>query len=741
VPQSTEKETHIHDAKGNVAGLNIVWLRYFNELTRDLHFSTLPLDQSLRVLFDSLLQRLGVDAAAIWTIEEDTKFTKIESSRGLSDRYVRFFNKTDRIRVGKGLVGRVVAERETLYFSSLDEYKDIGISRWNVMLREEGVVSILAAPMFVGAIFVGALTIYYKHEHAFSERERLFMEVLANYLAAIIENVKNYSVIKSDSEELKNEINKLLELQQVVQSLDVHISESIDATLRTLSEYVHEKFRATGIAIFREQDEDLRLHATYNLPREYISYLKEHPYKTGTSSIISRSFVDERAVVADRVFTDEHFDREQSTLMSIVGRTAMGVFPLKVQERVTGVLAVYYDHIHKFSEDEISILNTFAQFLGVSLENLRIFQSLSSEKEKTLSILNSLNDGILVYNLDGNIIQTNPKTEGMLVLSRESLIGLVPAQLAEDPDPARKSVAAISTLRLSDFESQEIIIETPSKVHLRVTHVPLVGENKKKIGSMRILHDITQEKEVEILKSNFVSTVSHQLRTPLTGIKWGIDSLSREAEGGLGEEQRKLTERITASTESLIDLVNDLLDVSRIEEGRFEYKFEMESIESLVRTLIEEFRAMATQKHIEISFEPSHEKLPEVLIDERKFKIALGNIIDNSVKYTPDNGSIKVQLNLGKDSLIIVVSDTGIGISKDNKALIFNKFYRSDEAVKMHTDGSGLGLFIAKQIIDRHNGKIVVDSQIGTGSKFYVHLPIQTETLEQNIKAEQNVFH
>jgi PAS domain S-box-containing protein len=351
--------------------------------------------------------------------------------------------------------------------------------------------------------------------------------------------------------------------------------------------------------------------------------------------------------------------------------------------------------------------------------------TITSEKEKTLSILNSLNDGILVYNLDGNIIQTNPKTEDILVLEQDNVVGLIPAELAADPNPALRSVAAISTLLLSDFESKEMSIETPSRVHLRVTHVPLLGETKQKIGSMRILHDITEEKAVEILKSNFVSTVSHQLRTPLTGIKWGIDSLARGSVGGLPEKKKALAQRITASTESLIELVNDLLDVSRIEEGRFEYEFKVRNVEPMVKDLIKEFKEFADQKGVEISFEPSYEKLPQVLVDERKLKIAIGNIIDNAIRYTPAGGKVKVQMNLGKDSLIIVVSDTGIGISKDSKSFLFNKFYRADAAVKMHTEGSGLGLFISKQIIDRHNGKIVVDSQVDKGSQFYIHLPIQ----------------
>ena len=199
------------------------WFAFLGELSRTINIAPGNLKTILDALVQKLIQRVGVDAIAIWTVEEDTNFMKVESSSGLSERYIRFFNKTDRIRAGKGLVGQVMSSRKSMFFRSIEEYRNIGILRWNKMLEEEGVTAIFAAPMFVGERVVGTFNVYYKKGlHDFNIYEQQFLEVLANHVAIVIENIKNYRVIEEDRKNLKDQIEKLISLQDVIQLLNLH---------------------------------------------------------------------------------------------------------------------------------------------------------------------------------------------------------------------------------------------------------------------------------------------------------------------------------------------------------------------------------------------------------------------------------------------------------------------------------------------------------------------------------------
>ncbi len=380
------------------------------------------------------------------------------------------------------------------------------------------------------------------------------------------------------------------------------------------------------------------------------------------------------------------------------------------------------------SRDEIGDLagsfNQMAEKLMVST------QSLEKEKEQTSAIVSSLGDGLIMYNPKGEINFLNPKAEEILWISRNDVLGKSLDDKYFFSTSLLKNFYDISTFKLKNWETKEYTLEGPRKAVLRITSIMLKGPQKKNIGYMRVLHDITREKEVEAIKSEFVSLASHQLRTPLSAMKWSLSMLSEGLFGKLVSKQKDIVWKISNSNERMIQLVNDLLDVSRIEEGRFGYNFSLESFEDVVKKVAGSFSVQIQEKKLQFSFEYPRDALPKVSVDRGKLEMAVQNLIDNAVKYTSSDGKIKVYLKeTSPDYLAVFIEDTGIGIPKNQQHRIFSKFFRADNAIRFETEGSGLGLYIAQNIVTSHKGKINFKSEENKGSVFYFSLPINPKLM------------
>jgi signal transduction histidine kinase len=238
--------------------------------------------------------------------------------------------------------------------------------------------------------------------------------------------------------------------------------------------------------------------------------------------------------------------------------------------------------------------------------------------------------------------------------------------------------------------------------------------------------------ELDKAKSDFVSVAAHQLRTPLTGIKWSYTALLDADTGSLNPDQKEIIEKGLASITNTIDLINDLLNVAHIEEGKMEFHIKRQPILLLARKAVEGFKLIAEEKKIALSVNiPEDAGFPEANIDADKMGLVFANMLDNAVKYTPNGGRIDFSLSQEQGAIKIVVQDSGIGIPKSQKNRLFTKFFRAENAVGVQTSGTGLGLYMVKKIIDRHGGKIVFDSTEGQGTSFIITIPEQTAKPEK----------
>ncbi len=234
---------------------------------------------------------------------------------------------------------------------------------------------------------------------------------------------------------------------------------------------------------------------------------------------------------------------------------------------------------------------------------------------------------------------------------------------------------------------------------------------------------------LEQAKSQFVSVTTHQLRTPLSAIKWTFHMLLGGSLGPVTGEQRNFLQKGYDSTQRIITIINDLLNVDYIEADQSDYNFLAVNLAELIEGVIFEFINIAESKKIKLGFIKPLNRLPSVVADPVKISMVLENLIDNALKYTPRAGRVTINLgdariNSARPSLEVIVADTGIGIPTVEKDKLFHRFFRGSNAIRLEPDGTGLGLFIARDIIEKHGGEIWFESKDGEGTNFHFTLPI-----------------
>src|SRR3989344_1895122 len=234
---------------------------------------------------------------------------------------------------------------------------------------------------------------------------------------------------------------------------------------------------------------------------------------------------------------------------------------------------------------------------------------------------------------------------------------------------------------------------------------------------------------LEQAKSKFVSVTTHQLRTPLSAIKWTFHMLLGGSLGLVTDEQRNFLQKGYDSTQRIITIINDLLNVDYIEADKSDYNFLAVNLAELIDGIIFEFINIAERKKIKLSFIKPSNRLPSVVADPVKISMVLENLIDNALKYTPRDGRVTIDLsdariNSARPSLEVMVADTGIGVPAVEKDKLFHRFFRGSNAIRLEPDGTGLGLFIARDIVEKHGGEIWFESKDGEGTNFHFTLPI-----------------
>ena len=349
----------------------------------------------------------------------------------------------------------------------------------------------------------------------------------------------------------------------------------------------------------------------------------------------------------------------------------------------------------------------------------------SQEKNKILAVITHFVDGILVFDRNNKLILINPQVEKITGVGKEQVLG----KSIFDLNSFKSFQPLVSLLGGEIKEIFRKEVQISAKCFLEVSSIPMSSQTEK-IGTLIILHDVTREKLVETMKSEFVTLAAHQLRTPTSGIKWSLRMLLDEDLGAIPESQKKVIEKAYNTNDKVIRLINDLLNVARIEEGKFLSKMVLYDIIGLVQEVVEIYREDIERKNLQFEFKKPQKGLPKLMLDVDKMKIAVDNLLDNAIKYTLPGGKLIISITEKNKEIEIQIHDTGVGIPENEQDKIFSKFFRGENIMKMETEGTGLGLFIAKYIIEAHGGRIWFESEEGEGTIFYFTIPVKKEFAE-----------
>ncbi|MFH1440659.1 MAG: response regulator [Candidatus Omnitrophota bacterium] len=434
----------------------------------------------------------------------------------------------------------------------------------------------------------------------------------------------------------------------------------------------------------------------------------------------------EKVLVSERIVKKEDDNPEAvepviKTLYTVV---------LTALDRPLGMMGIAFFRDYSLSSDEERFIDIIASQVGLFLESDRVKQGITNERNKLEAILNSMTGAVLVIDEDKTISVVNPITEILLGVAKEEVL----EKKLDDVFLQNEIKYLYDSFKRqkSEFITREIEIDNSKdgiKRICRASVAKVYDYLKNVVGTIIILDDITKEKEVDRMKTEFIAITSHELRTPLATIKNSISLIFSQATGPINDNQKKFLDIAKRNIDRLSALINNLLDLSKIETGKMELDRAKADINKMAEEAVDTFGPLAKEKKINLLLESS-EGLPQIEIDKHKITQVINNLISNALKFTEADKSVKVLTSFygeDKNFIQLAVQDEGVGIDKNDFKKLFQKFQQIDSSMTRKVAGTGLGLAICKQIIELHGGKIWVESELGKGSRFIFILPVVYE--------------
>ena len=401
-------------------------------------------------------------------------------------------------------------------------------------------------------------------------------------------------------------------------------------------------------------------------------------------------------------------DRKREKDLREIGRVVRAMTQGDLDQRV---------HLGPRSElEELVIdINRMAKHVGDQLREL------SSKKTQMEIILSNMADGVLVTDAQTRIIMCNPAAEKILGFGAPRVMG----RRIIEVFPSYQAEELVSKALEGEEVFSEVKVHDPRWRVLKMKVSPLRAERDEMIGAVLVVDDVTKVRQLERARREFTANVSHELRTPISAIQALAEALLEGASHDPHLSTR-FAKSIYQETRQLANLVDDILYLSRLESEEIPLHKHPASPEMLVKKAVDRFRARAKEKGIELKVKIAPNISP-VLVNEQYIIISLSNLLDNAIKYTPAGGIVSLVLEEGEEEISFRVFDTGIGIPTRELPRIFERFYRVDKARSHESGSTGLGLSIAKHVVEKHGGHIEVKSFLGKGSTFTIHLPKNTQ--------------
>lgn len=405
--------------------------------------------------------------------------------------------------------------------------------------------------------------------------------------------------------------------------------------------------------------------------------------------------------------------------------TGVGL-PLIVRKKVIGVIFIFRNYPGVFSDNDTALLQSFADQTAIAVYNAQLYTQVSREKQRMDALLDSAADGILILAPDHTVERCNPAFSRMLGKPMETIRGLSHESVirwSKLKDGLTLEQAEVGGWPLTPNATLYVEgdLERMNGVPLPVgiIYASLLSQEGRLVNIIATVRDITHFREAEELKSIFISVISHELKTPVALIKGYVGTLRREDASWdryIVEDSLKVIEE---EADHLTELIDNLLDASRLQAGALDINLSEVALDALVERIAERFQTQSTRHNIEVDFSPD---FPVILADEDRLAQVLSNLLSNSIKYSVKGGDIQIVGQVRPDKIVVCVGDQGSGIAPEDIPHVFDRFYRASEASRT-TKGAGLGLYLTRAIIEAHGGRIWVDPKPGGGARICFSLP------------------
>ncbi len=419
--------------------------------------------------------------------------------------------------------------------------------------------------------------------------------------------------------------------------------------------------------------------------------------------------------------------------------------PLFASSRAIGVICCASSEEFTFHDEHARILLTLASQTAVAIEKSMLYKKTLDDKMKIEAIINSLKDGIMVIDHQTNLILANPSIKEIMGITPQDFGIPIESLFQKLPIPLLlkdKSLEDILVQVLVEGKTArgEAILQGEQPQYFQIISVPLKDQLDSSMGAVFLMHDITDLARLDRLKNDFISIVSHELKTPLTSIRGFVRLINAERAGPISEKQRHYLEIVEKQAVGLTKLINDLLDISRIESGMIGVVLQPLSLTGIIENIVMQMANLAIEKDVEITTE-IEEGLPLIYADRDRINQVIMNLLDNAIKFTDAGGNINISAKRADDFCLIEISDTGVGIPQSELPHVFDKFYQVESSMTRQRGGIGLGLPICKELIKAHGGDIWVSSSLGKGTTFSLTIPLyQGDPFAASIRPQEEAI-
>lgn len=498
------------------------------------------------------------------------------------------------------------------------------------------------------------------------------------------------------------------------QELDEILGGALQTTLEVIGEESGEIF------LIDEEGGNLILYTHQGLSQSFVA--DEATIGSG-ECLCGLALKSEQPVVVNDIET--HAERTRSTCVHEGFRSCIHL-PLLARGEVLGLLNIQSRNQRQFTSEDEELLTAIGNQIGIAIANAQLIDDAERRRATLNSVMNSMVDGLILLSKRGSVAYVNPCAANMLDLPALGLVGQNLEGVGRGiSDRINEPDQVLAQLQAAAGDPQntptvEFSLARPRPRTLQVRFFPIQDASGEGLGLGLLLRDITREKELDDMKSQLLSTVSHELRTPLASIKGFATTLLREDVTWDEVTRREFLSIIDQESDRLTELIGNLLDMSRVEVGALRVEPEPTDLRPIVEETAAEFQMMTHSHQFRVHLP---RPIPRALVDPRRARQVLRNLVENAVKYSPEGGTITLSAQVSAGQIQIGVADQGIGIERQHLDHIFDRFYQVDSASTRKVGGAGLGLPISKAIVEAHGGEIWVESQAGTGSTFYFTLP------------------